>query len=98
MQATDLTPRGLELEVDIGNPSPLEERGDHKLGLHSNCWGEVRRIAAHVVALLEFTCPCQPIKGEEISLPSIKRHLTERPYVGNRCIFAASMLRFFRGV
>ena len=66
MQATDLTPRGLELEVDIGNPSPLEERGDHKLGLHSNCWGEVRCIAAHVVALLEITYPCQPIKRGNI--------------------------------
>ena len=55
MQATDLTPRNLGLEVDIGNPSPLEERGDHKLGLHSNCWGEVWRTSAHNDALLEFT-------------------------------------------
>ena len=41
MQATDLTPRGLELEVCLHGPSPPEERGGLKRGLHSNCWGEV---------------------------------------------------------
>ena len=64
MQTTDLTPRNLGLEVDIGNPSPPEERGDHKWGLHLNCWGEVRRTAAHIVAFLEFTYPRQPHKGK----------------------------------
>ena len=68
MQATDLTPRGLELEVCLHDPSPLEERGGLKRGLHSNCWGEVRRTATHVFALLEFTYPCQPEGGED-SLP-----------------------------
>ena len=52
MQTTDLTPRNPGLEVDIGNPSPLEERGDHKLGLHSNSWGEVGRTSAHIAAFL----------------------------------------------
>ena len=60
MQATDLTPRGLELEVYLHGPSPPEERGGLKRGLHSNCWGEVRRTVAHVIAILEFTYPCQP--------------------------------------
>ena len=76
MQTTDLTPRCLGLEVCLHGPSPLEERGGLKRGLHSNCWGEVRRTATHIVALLEITYPCQPIKGEE----DIRRFRSELLY------------------
>ena len=89
MQATDLTPRGLELEVCLHGPSPPEERGGLKRGLHSNCWGEVRRIATHVVALLEITCRSQPPLGKGrmgaedgiVELYSMKTPLPQRlPY------------------
>ena len=59
MQATDLTPRCPGLEVCLHGPSPPEERGGQKRGLHSNCWGEVSGTAAHIVALLEITYPSQ---------------------------------------
>ena len=64
MQTTNLTPRCLGLEVCLHSPSPLEERGCLKRGLHSNCWGEVWRIAVHIVVVLEITYPYQPYLGE----------------------------------
>ena len=57
MQTTDLTPCRLGLEVCLHCLSPPEERGGQKRGTHSNCWGEVRRHAEHVVAFLEITYP-----------------------------------------
>ena len=63
MQATDLTPRGLELEVCLHCPSPPEERGGLKRGLHSNCWGEVRRTAAHVHCNFKIYLPLSALDG-----------------------------------
>ena len=66
MQTTDLTPRCLGLEVCLHSPSPFTERGGLKRGLHSNCWGEVWRTTADIVAFLEFTYPSQPLDEGEV--------------------------------
>ena len=61
MQTTDLTPRNLGLAIVLHGPSPFTERGGQKRGMHSNCWGEVWRTDAHIVAFLEFTYAGQPL-------------------------------------
>ena len=66
LQTSNLTPRCLGLEECLHGPSPLTERGGLKRGLHSNCWGEVWRIADHIVAFLEMTYRSQPPRGRGI--------------------------------
>ena len=57
MKNTDLTTCCLGHEVCLHGPSPFTERGGRKRGLHSNCWGEVWRIAAHIAAFLRLHTP-----------------------------------------
>ena len=76
LQTTDLTPRCPGLEVCLLGPSPFMERGGLKRGLHSNCWGEVWRTTADIVAFLEFIYPGQPHDaGEEIAFHSLGRRI-----------------------
>ena len=65
MQTTDLTPCRPGLEVCLHGPSPLEERGGQKRGLHSNCWGEVWCHVEHIGALFRDYIPLTSHYGGE---------------------------------